>query len=105
MTTTNRAVGTPSYMSPEQIEGGPVDARSDLFSVGCVLYAMGSGRSPFHGSTYQATIRKVFDERPRPLIEVNPRISSDLSELVDRLLERDPDRRPQTASELETRLK
>ena len=66
--------GTPQYMSPEQARGEHVDQRSDLFSLGCVLYAMCTGRPPFRGDSLAAVIKRVTEDTPRPIAEVNPEI-------------------------------
>src|SRR5262245_14475026 len=74
VTRTGEVAGTPQYMSPEQAQGLPLDAKSDLFSLGCVLYAMCTGRSPFRAETALATARRVCEDAPRPIREVNPDI-------------------------------
>ncbi|MCA9073127.1 MAG: serine/threonine protein kinase, partial [Planctomycetaceae bacterium] len=74
ITRTGDIAGTPQFMSPEQAEGGEVDHRSDLFSLGSVLYTMCTGRPPFRGETAVAVLRKVCDSEPRPIREVNPDI-------------------------------
>ncbi len=92
--------GTPQYMSPEQARGEGVDHRSDLFSLGCVLYAMCTGRPPFRGDSLAAVIKRLTEDAPRPIAELNPEIPAWLSDVVQRLLEKHPDRRFQTAAEL-----
>src|SRR2546421_1757486 len=72
LTQSGVVAGTPQYMSPEQARGEPVDHRSDLFSLGSVLYFMCVGHSPFRANSTPAVLRRVCDERPRPLAEVNP---------------------------------
>ena len=96
--------GTPAYMSPEQAGGLSVDHRGDLFSLGSVLYAMSTGRPPFDGETIVGVIRKVCDQSPRPLREVNPAIPRDLSNLVAKLHARAPGDRPQSAGEVAAEL-
>ena len=98
ITRTGEIAGTPQYMSPEQAEGKPVDFRSDLFSLGCVLYAMGAGRPPFRGNSAVAVLRKVCDATPRPIRELNPDLPPWLATAIDRLLEKDPARRPESAA-------
>ena len=100
MTRTGEITGTPQYMSPEQAQGHPVDVRSDLFSLGSVLYAMCTGRAPFRAETSVATLRRVCDDTPRPIREVNPDIPDWLVAIIDRLLEKDPDERFQTADQV-----
>ncbi len=97
--------GTPAYMSPEQAGGQPVDHRSDLFSLGSVLYAMCTGRPPFEGDSVVGVIRQVFDEKPKPVRERNPAVPVALSELVSKLHARDPANRPQSTSEVAAELK
>lgn len=92
--------GTPLYMSPEQAEGKPVDYRSDLFSLGSVLYAMATGRPAFRGDTPLAVMRRVCDDAPRPVREVNPEVPEWLARVIDRLLQKDPDLRYQSAGEV-----
>ena len=104
ITGTGQVAGSPQYMSPEQAQGHTVDGRSDLFSLGCVLYAMCTGRSPFRAETTVAALRRVCDEKPRPIREVNPEVPAWLIETIDRLLEKDPAGRLQTAGELADRL-
>ncbi len=102
MTKTGVVCGTPEYMSPEQAQGLAVDHRSDLFSLGCVLYAMCTGRSPFRADSAIAVIRRVCDDVPRPIREVNSEIPDWLAVIIDRLLAKDPDKRFQSAEEAAT---
>ncbi len=90
-------IGTPRYMAPEQIAGGAVDPRTDLFSLGCVLYRMATGRAPFGGSDLLAVLRALACEEPLPLRTLNPQVPQALSDLVDKLLSKSPDDRPATA--------
>jgi hypothetical protein len=92
--------GTPLYMSPEQARGEPLDARSDLFSLGSVLYTLCTGRAAFAAATTMAVLKRVCEETPRPVREVNPDIPAWLAAVVDRLLAKDPGERFQTAAEL-----
>jgi serine/threonine protein kinase len=96
----DRPVGTPAYMSPEQVAGHRVDARSDLFSLGCVLYAMNTGKSPFQGSNTVLIARMVAEFDPPGLHEVNRDTPRFLSDIVARLLHKDPNRRFQSAAEV-----
>ncbi len=102
LTSRHSAVGTPAYMSPEQVRGDNLDARSDLFSLGCVMYAMFAGHSPFHGRTALESARKVVDEKPLPLDAVARNVPKFYSEIVTRLLEKDPNHRYQSAQEVAT---
>ena len=100
LTSHDHAVGTPSYMAPEQICGRSVDARADLFSLGCVMYCMVAGHSPFQGRTHAETIHKILDLDPIPLHEVDPAFPHVLSEMVAKLLVKNPDDRYQSAFEV-----
>ena len=100
ITGTGQVAGSPQYMSPEQAQGHTVDGRSDLFSLGCVLYAMCTGRSPFRAETTVAALRRVCEENPRSIRDVNPEVPDWLVEIIDRLLEKTPDARIQTAREV-----
>ncbi|HZL88827.1 MAG TPA: serine/threonine-protein kinase [Pirellulaceae bacterium] len=92
--------GTPQYMAPEQARGEPVDHRADLFSLGSVLYAMCTGRAPFRASTTMAVLRRVVDEPPRSIRDLNSDIPDWLIEIIDRLLAKQPADRFQTASQV-----
>ncbi len=92
--------GTPQYMSPEQAQGERVDQRSDLFSLGSVMYAMSTGRPPFRGDTGLAVLKRVCDDTPRPIREVNPDIPEALVEIVNKLMAKNPEARYQSAAEV-----
>src|SRR5262245_29784801 len=92
--------GTPLYMSPEQAAGQPVDHRSDLFSFGSVLYALCTGGPPFRADGTHAVLKRVIDDRPRPILEVNPEIPAWLCDLIARLQAKDPADRFQSAREV-----
>ncbi|MAC52787.1 MAG: hypothetical protein CME31_09610 [Gimesia sp.] len=100
ITRTGEVSGTPQYMSPEQATGDRIDQRSDLFSLGAVLYAMCTGRSPFRASNLAAVVRRVCDDTPRPIADVNEDIPPWLSEIINCLLEKQPENRIQTAAEV-----
>ena len=100
LTSHDHAVGTPAYMAPEQIRGHSVDARADLFSLGCVMYCMVAGYSPFHGKTHAETIHKIIDLVPTCLHDVDPAVPHVLSEMVEKLLVKNPDDRYQSAFEV-----
>ena len=85
--------GTPQYMSPEQARGEPLDGRSDLFSLGCVLYEMATGVSPFRTDSIMATMRRLVDDSPRAMASLNPEAPPWFIAIVERLLEKDPSRR------------
>lgn len=93
LTRTGLIAGTPSYMSPEQARGDVVDARSDLFSLGSVMYAMATGRPPFRAETVYGILRRVTDETPRPVHQVNAQIPFWLSALIARFQHANPDER------------
>lgn len=97
---TGFVVGTSYAMSPEQVQGLPLDARSDLFSLGSLLYEMLTGQAPFLAETAAATLARVCTFRQQPLRTLLPEIPQELSGLVDRLLEKDPVDRPQAACEV-----
>ena len=91
--------GTPYYMAPEQARGETTDHRADLFSLGSTLYAICAGHPPFRAETPLAVLRRVCDEAPRPLREINPEIPAWLEALIARLMAKDPSQRYQTADE------
>jgi len=103
LTTQTRAgvvLGTVSYMSPEQLRGRPVDHRSDIFTLGAILYEMLSGRRAFHGDTNVDTITAVLKEEPARLIEIRPNIPASFEPIVSHCLEKDSDCRFQSARDL-----
>jgi Flp pilus assembly protein TadD/tRNA A-37 threonylcarbamoyl transferase component Bud32 len=104
LTEDHRVLGTFRAMSPEQARGLPLDARSDLFSFGLLLYEMLSGRSPFEGSSTLDTLTRICTHRQTPLREVGAGIPVGLSDLVDQLLEKEPARRPGSAREVASAL-
>jgi Flp pilus assembly protein TadD len=94
-------VGTPAYMSPEQCAGeATLDPRSDLYSLGCLLYEMLTGEPPFTGATTQAVITRQHFDAPTPVTVLRPDVPPALEALVDGLLRKSPDERPQNASEV-----
>jgi eukaryotic-like serine/threonine-protein kinase len=97
--------GTPAYVAPEQIKGLPVDRRSDLYSLGIVLYEMLTGRTPFQAESVEELIDKHVHETPQDPRELNPGLSAGLSAFIMRLLEKDPAKRFQTAAEAGKALK
>jgi serine/threonine protein kinase len=100
LTHVGEIVGTPHYMSPEQARGRAIDARTDLFSLGCVLYRMTTGKLPFAGETLLATLTAIAVEAPTPVIEHNPQVPHPLADLIERLLAKDPAARPASAREV-----
>ncbi|HXI13723.1 MAG TPA: protein kinase [Thermoanaerobaculia bacterium] len=98
-------VGTCSYMSPEQALGRPTDARSDLFSLGIVLYELLTGHLPFVGKTTSETIEKIIHTQPDPIARFNYSLPPELERIIRKLLEKEPGRRYQSARELHVDLK
>jgi serine/threonine protein kinase len=96
----NLVAGTPMYMSPEQAQGEPIDCRSDLFSLGSVLYTMCTGQPPFRGATTLAVLKQVCEESPRPVREINPELPPWLDELLTRLHAKAPADRIASAQEV-----
>jgi serine/threonine protein kinase/CheY-like chemotaxis protein len=97
-------VGTISYMSPEQVLGRELDARSDLFSFGVVLYEMATGTLPFPGPTWTATANAILNAMPVPVLATNPGVRQSLVGIIDKALEKDTNRRYQTAAEMKADL-
>src|SRR5262245_6619003 len=95
-----KVMGTVGYMSPEQVKGRPVDHRSDIFSLGAILYEMLSGRRAFHGESAAETMSAILKEDPPDLSETNQRISPALERLVNHCLEKNPEERFHSASDL-----
>ncbi len=98
-------LGTADYMAPEQVRSEGITVRTDLYSLGSVMYAMLSGRPPFTGKNISAVIASLIHDRPTPLELVNPGLPKTLTELIDELLEKDPRDRPPTALAVMNRLK
>src|SRR5262249_40617855 len=103
-TTPGTILGTIPYMSPEQASGLPVDGRSDIFSLGVVLYEFLAGRRPFDGATNLETLQAIIHRPPEPLVKLCPGLPAGLRLVVERALEKDPALRYQSARELVTDL-
>ncbi len=95
-----RIFGTVAYMSPEQAEGKPVDQRSDVFSLGVVLYEMATGERPFKGDTSVSTISAILKDTPSSVTDLRPELPRDLARIVKHALSKDPEHRYQTAKDL-----
>jgi non-specific serine/threonine protein kinase len=104
LTTAGSVLGTLYYMSPEQARGQLTDARTDLFSLGIVLYQMATGELPFQGDTQAVVFDAILNRDPRPLSEANPAMPQALEQILEKALEKDRSLRYQTATELKTDL-
>lgn len=93
-------MGTPAYMSPEQISGRPLDHRTDIFSLGVVLHEMATGRQPFEGNSSAELISAILRDTPAPVTDSRPELPGDLTRIVRRCLEKDPRHRVQTARDV-----
>ncbi len=100
LTRTGVVAGTPEFMAPEQARGERLDTRADLFSLGCVLYVMSTGVSPFQADSTPATLRKVCDDEPPPVHVVNPALPAWFAAIVSRLMAKEPARRLGEASDV-----
>jgi len=100
LTKTSSTVGTLAYMAPEQIQGGGVDARSDIFSFGVVLYEMLTGHLPFRGEHEAAMVYSIVNEEPLPIQKYLPEISSELVHALNRALEKEPEERYQSVHDM-----
>jgi serine/threonine protein kinase len=97
---TTHVMGTPSYMSPEQVKGRPIDGRTDIFSLGVVLYEMLTGEKPFPGQSITTVIYKIVNEEPIPPRQLNPSIHPGLNDIVMRALAKEPEVRYQNCREM-----
>jgi Tol biopolymer transport system component len=104
LTAPHQVFGTPAYMSPEQAEGRDVDHRTDIFSLGIVLYEMGSGRRPFTGESPLSIISSIIKDTPPSILHLRPDLPADFDRVLRRCLGKEPSRRFQTALDLKTEL-
>lgn len=105
LTSAGATVGTVSYMSPEQARGLVTDSRTDIFSIGTVLYQMAAGQLPFDGETSAVVFDSILNRDPTPMTQIRPSLPAELQRIVGQTLEKDRDLRFQSATELKTALK
>jgi serine/threonine protein kinase/TolA-binding protein len=94
------AMGTPEYMAPEQAAGYPADPRSDIYSVGSIMYEMLTGSPPYDGENVMEVLHKKANQPPRPLLEIRPDVSPVVATFIEKVMARNPDHRPQSMAEL-----
>ncbi len=99
-TRTGTVLGTPSYMSPEQVAGKKLDGRSDLFSLGVTLYQLLTGRLPFVGDSFANLIYRITTQKHPAIKKIRPSLNASISRIINRTLQKDPDQRYDNGAEL-----
>ena len=105
LTGTGVIVGTPNFMSPEQVDGKSLTTASDLFSLGSVMYRLSTGQLPFMGDTLSGLLHAVADKTPQPIRDINPRIPEGLAKVINDLMIKNPNQRPASAAEVAEQLR
>jgi len=105
LTGVGRIVGTVAYMSPEQVEGKSVDHRTDIFSLGVILYELATGERPFTGDTSVSVLSSILKDTPRAVTDLKPTLPRDLSRIIRQCLVKDPEYRYQSAKDLRNELR